>query len=152
MDASSVSKEDFIGSYQAIGSVKKGDYVMIEDRPCQVRSITVSKTGKHGSAKAIITAIDIFNDKKYITSGTTSDNIPVPKVSKEEVMLMDISEDMKQLTVLDDKNLTDELRFYADDELRDKICIDFKTGKELTLTVLKSIQIEKVIDSRVNKD
>jgi translation initiation factor 5A len=146
------SKEDFIGSYQAIGSVKKGDYVMIEDRPCQVRSITISKTGKHGSAKAIITGIDIFNSKKYITSGTTSDNIAVPKVIKEELLLVDISSDLTQLTVMDDLNHTSELNFLAEDELKGKIIQDFKREKELMLTVLKAIQIEKIIDSRANKD
>lgn len=144
--------EDFIGSYQAIGSVKKGDYVMIEDRPNQVRSLSVSKTGKHGSAKAIITGIDIFNGKKSITSGTTSDNIAIPKVVKEEVMLIDISSDLTQLTVMDDTNTTSEIQLYADEELKDKIQSDFKRGKEVMLTVLKALQIEKIVESRVNKD
>lgn len=37
---------------------------MINDRPCRVVEVTTSKPGKHGHAKANITAIDIFNGKK----------------------------------------------------------------------------------------
>ena len=47
------------------GAIKKGMYILIKDNPCKVVEVTTSKTGKHGHAKAHITAIDIFTGKKY---------------------------------------------------------------------------------------
>lgn len=37
------------------GSLKKGDLVMIKGHPCKVMSFSTAKTGKHGSAKAMVT-------------------------------------------------------------------------------------------------
>ncbi|MFH0956783.1 MAG: translation initiation factor IF-5A, partial [Candidatus Aenigmatarchaeota archaeon] len=45
-------------------SLKPGNYVMIDDEPCKVQSITLSKPGKHGSSKARLDAVGVFDDKK----------------------------------------------------------------------------------------
>ena len=42
------------------GEVKKGGFVMLKEKPCKVISVTTSKTGKHGHAKATITGTCIF--------------------------------------------------------------------------------------------
>ena len=42
------------------GSLKKGDFIMIKGHPCKILEVTTSKTGKHGHAKANITATDII--------------------------------------------------------------------------------------------
>ena len=47
------------------GQVKKGMFAMLKDRPCKVIDVSVSKTGKHGHAKARLTGTDVFNGKKY---------------------------------------------------------------------------------------
>ena len=58
------------------GNLKKGDYVLAKDQfPCKVIEMTTSKTGKHGHAKAHITCIDIFTDKKYEINEPTSHNL-----------------------------------------------------------------------------
>jgi translation initiation factor 5A len=45
------------------GELKKGMHVVIKGHPCKVVDISTSKTGKHGHAKANITALDIFTNK-----------------------------------------------------------------------------------------
>lgn len=47
------------------GDLKKNDYVVIKGHPCKISDISFSKTGKHGHAKANLTAYDIFTNKKY---------------------------------------------------------------------------------------
>ena len=44
--------------------------------------ISISKTGKHGHAKAHMVGIDIFTGKKYEEMATTSHNIEIPFVEK----------------------------------------------------------------------
>lgn len=49
-------------------SVSSGSMVMIEGEPCEVRSMSKSSPGKHGSAKCKIKARGIFDDKdRHIT-------------------------------------------------------------------------------------
>jgi len=44
---------------------RKGVYVIMKDCPCKVADLKVSKTGKHGHAKANMTGYDIITGKKY---------------------------------------------------------------------------------------
>ena len=44
----------------------------------QVMSISTSKTGKHGHAKASFVAMDIFTGRRYEDSQPTSHNVAVP--------------------------------------------------------------------------
>jgi translation initiation factor 5A len=47
-----------------VGSLRVGGYMIIDGEPCHILDITKSKPGKHGSAKARITAIGVFDGAK----------------------------------------------------------------------------------------
>jgi len=47
-----------------VGSLRVGGYMLIEGEPCHIVDIQKSKPGKHGSAKARITAIGLFDGVK----------------------------------------------------------------------------------------
>ena len=47
-----------------VGSLKVGGYMLIDSEPCRIVDITKSKPGKHGSAKARIVAIGLFDGVK----------------------------------------------------------------------------------------
>jgi translation initiation factor 5A len=47
-----------------VGSLRVGGYMIIEGEPCHIVDIQKSKPGKHGSAKARITAIGLFDGVK----------------------------------------------------------------------------------------
>merc|ERR1712187_253773 len=47
------------------GDIKKGMYAMLKREPCKVVEVAISKTGKHGHAKAAFVGIHIFTGKKY---------------------------------------------------------------------------------------
>ncbi len=50
------------------GKLRNGSFVMIEGEPCEVRSVSKSSPGKHGSAKAKIKARGLFDEKdRHIT-------------------------------------------------------------------------------------
>lgn len=44
---------------------RKGTYVIMKDCPCKVADLKISKTGKHGHAKANMTGYDVVTNKKY---------------------------------------------------------------------------------------
>src|SRR5512136_2398022 len=47
-----------------VGELRVGGYMMIEGEPCKIVDISKSKPGKHGSAKARIVAIGVFDNQK----------------------------------------------------------------------------------------
>ena len=47
-----------------VGELRVGGYMMIDGEPCKIMDIAKSKPGKHGSAKARIVAIGIFDGQK----------------------------------------------------------------------------------------
>ena len=50
-----------------VGTLKKGSHVVIQGNPCKIDDYSVSKQGKHGSAKMHIIASDIFTGKRFET-------------------------------------------------------------------------------------
>jgi len=47
-----------------VGSLRVGSYVMVDDEPCRIVDLTKSKPGKHGSTKARVVAIGVFDGAK----------------------------------------------------------------------------------------
>jgi hypothetical protein len=46
-------------------AIKPNDIIVINNKPCKVVHSNTSKTGKHGSAKILITGVDILTGKMY---------------------------------------------------------------------------------------
>lgn len=69
-------------------------YILIDNHPCKITNMSTSKPGKHGSAKINFIGIDIFTEKKYEHSITTTHNVESPIVNKNEYQLLDIDEDI----------------------------------------------------------
>ena len=66
------------------GQIKKGMFALLNDKPCRILEVTVSKTGKHGHAKCHFTGIDIFTGKKVEGLESSTHNMNAPFVSKKE--------------------------------------------------------------------
>ena len=71
--------------------LKVGRFVVIDDVPCKVVSIDMSKPGKHGAAKMRIVAIGIFDGQKktLLAPSDASVQVPVIKKSTEQVISME---------------------------------------------------------------
>lgn len=79
-----------------IGALKTNSVIMIEGEPCRVVSIEKSKPGKHGSAKARVVAIGIFDDVKRSIVSPADSMIESPLVNKRRAQVITVS-DMVQL-------------------------------------------------------
>ncbi len=80
-------------------SLKPGRYCMFEGVAYVVKSIQLSKPGKHGAMKARIEAVSIIGDKKVIKLMPGSDNVDVPVIEKKNAQVISIAEDTA--TVMD---------------------------------------------------
>ena len=65
-----------------IRTLKVGRYASVDEKAYKILSISKSKPGKHGSAKARIEMEDIFTGQKKSHVGTVTDSIHVPLIEK----------------------------------------------------------------------
>ena len=73
-----------------IRTLKIGRYVAIDNDAFKILSMSKSKPGKHGSAKARIELEDIFTGQKRSHVGTVTDNIQVPMIEKGSAIITHI--------------------------------------------------------------
>lgn len=132
------------------GNLKKGSLVMIKGHPCKVVSFSTAKTGKHGSAKAMITGIDIFTSNKYECTFSTSENVDAPVLTRVEYTLINIDEDGYTTLMKADGSTKEDLKMPTDEWLKDvhdKIREIFDAAtNECLVTVIASMGQEKIID------
>lgn len=131
-------------------SLKKGDFIIIQEQPCKVTEITFAKTGKHGHAKASITATNIFNGKRLEDGCPSTANVDCPEVVRNDYDLLDITDD-DYLTLLNaDGEEKNDLKVPAD-EVGAKIKEMFAKDLELIVTVQQAFGIEQAIDVKESK-
>ena len=84
-----------------IGSLKVGQHLVIEGKPYRIVSYEKSKPGKHGSAKARIVAINIFDGNKKSIVSPVSAKTEIPIIDKRSAQVVSISGESLQLMDLE---------------------------------------------------
>ncbi|MGB1697034.1 MAG: translation initiation factor IF-5A [Thermoplasmatota archaeon] len=77
--------------------LKEGRYMLIEDEPCKIDSISKSKPGKHGAAKVRIEGRSIFTGSKKSYMGSVTDKIWVPVMDRRGAQILAVMGDTAQL-------------------------------------------------------
>jgi len=65
-----------------VGSLKTGSYVIVDEEPCRIVDLTKSKPGKHGSAKARVVSIGVFDGVKRSFVKPVDAKVDVPMIDK----------------------------------------------------------------------
>jgi len=84
-----------------IRTLKVGRYVAVDDSAYKILSMSKSKPGKHGSAKARLELEDIFTGQKRSHVGTVTDTIYVPVIEKGTAIITHIQGD--EVNAMDNK-------------------------------------------------
>ncbi|MCK4440299.1 translation initiation factor IF-5A, partial [Candidatus Bathyarchaeota archaeon] len=74
-----------------VGSLREGRYIIVDGEPCRIVGITKSKPGKHGSAKARIVAIGIFDGAKRSFVKPVDANVEVPMINKRSGQVFSVT-------------------------------------------------------------
>jgi translation initiation factor 5A len=80
-----------------VRTLKPGRYVLIDDVPCKIQSISTSKPGKHGAAKAKIDAVSIFDGSKKSLMAPVTEKVFVPMIDKRIAQVVAVMGDHVQL-------------------------------------------------------
>lgn len=119
----------------AAGQIKKGQHAILKDRPCKVLNVSVSKTGKHGHAKAHFHGDDVFTGKKYEDVQSTTHTMYQPVLEQNMYDLIDI-DDEDFMNLMDEDGTTREDLKLPENDLGKQIQKDFSNSKDLSVTVL----------------
>jgi translation initiation factor 5A len=101
-----------------VRTLKVGRYVIIDDEPCKIMSISTSKPGKHGEAKARIEAIGIFDGQKRSVVHPVKHKVQVPLIDKRSAQIVALMGENVQLMDLETYQ-TFEMKIP--DEFRDQL-------------------------------
>src|SRR3989344_6076695 len=72
--------------------VKIGTNIIVDGMPCTVKSIDVSKTGKHGASKCRIEAIGIMNGQKKVIAVPGHERFEVPLIEKKKGQVLSVGD------------------------------------------------------------
>lgn len=84
-----------------VRELKEGRYILIDEQPCKIVSISTSKPGKHGEAKARIEAVGVFDGSKRSIVHPVKHKIQIPQMDKRKAQVLSMSGDEVQLMDLE---------------------------------------------------
>jgi translation initiation factor 5A len=97
------------------GGIKAGNFIIMENAACKVVDVQISKSGKHGHAKARITAVGLLDGKKRVEVMPCHDTVEVPIISKKSAQILSIIGDKASVMDVEtyetfELDIPDELR------------------------------------------
>jgi translation initiation factor 5A len=103
-----------------VGALRVGSYVIIDGEPCKIVNYTKSKPGKHGSAKARIVAIGVFDESKKTIVKPVSAQVDVPLIEKKTGQVIALLPSTVQLMDMETYGMI-EAPYPEDEELKPKL-------------------------------
>ncbi|HDM36672.1 MAG TPA: translation initiation factor IF-5A [Candidatus Syntrophoarchaeum butanivorans] len=119
-----------------VRTLKKGKYIMVDDEPCVIIGLSTSKPGKHGSAKARIDAVGIFDNQKRSIVQPVTAKVYVPIVERRSGQVLSVRGNIVQLMDMEDYST---IEIETTDDMLEKI----EVGKEIPyITSMGKYKIE----------
>ena len=82
---------------QEIRELKPNRYILLDEEPCRIVSIQMSKPGKHGEAKARLEAIGLFDEQKRSVVHPVTHKVRVPMIYKKKAQILSVHGNLAQL-------------------------------------------------------
>jgi translation initiation factor 5A len=122
----------------SVGSLKKGDTIIIDGNACKITDTTTSRPGKHGHAKVNMMAVGMLDGKKRNLVMPGHDKVEAPVVEKKNAQVLSISG--KMANVMD----TESYETF-DLEIPEELKADVKEGSEVLYWILMGMQVMKQV-------
>jgi translation initiation factor 5A len=97
---------------------KPGTNIILDGVPYTVKSMDISKTGKHGAHKCKVEAISMLGDKKKVFVIPGTDRFEVPLVEKRKAQVLSISD--SKISVMDLESF-ETIELECPDEIKPEI-------------------------------
>jgi len=105
-----------------VSRLKPGRYIILDGEPCRIVNVTVSSPGKHGSAKARIEAVGVFDKKVRSIVKPTHDQVDVPIIDKRTAQVIAMTPDTVQIMDMETYQLYDvPIETGVDESIKDQL-------------------------------
>ncbi|TFF84368.1 MAG: translation initiation factor IF-5A [Promethearchaeota archaeon] len=103
-----------------IQKLKSGQYIMVDEEPCVIKSTERSKSGKHGHAKVRVVCVGVFDNNKKSITIPSGHMVEVPEINKGTAQINFIEDAIINIMDLESYQSMD-VRWPTDEELVAKI-------------------------------
>jgi translation initiation factor 5A len=103
-----------------VGTLRVGGYVIVDNEPCRVSSLTKSKPGKHGAAKARVVAVGVFDGTKRTFVKPVDAQIEIPMIEKKTGQVLALMPSTVQIMDLENYEVF-EATYPEDEKLKQKL-------------------------------
>ncbi len=111
-----------------VRNLRPNGYMIIDDEPCKILSISTSKPGKHGEAKARIEAVGLFDGQKRSVVHPVKHKVGVPMIDKRQAQVITASGEAAQIMDLETYETFD---IVVDEEYKGKL----EAGQEINYMI-----------------
>ncbi|HLC90730.1 MAG TPA: translation initiation factor IF-5A [Candidatus Nanoarchaeia archaeon] len=129
---------DYEKKLVSVGTLKKGDTIILEGSPCKITDTATSRPGKHGHAKVNLTAVGILDGKKRQTVMPGHDKVEAPIIEKKNAQVLSVSGNMASV-------MDAETYETFDMEIPEELRKDVKEGVEVLYWVIMGANVMKQI-------
>lgn len=122
----------------SVGSLKKGDTIIIDGVACKITDMSTSRPGKHGHAKVNMMAVGLLDDKKRNLVMPGHDKVETPIIEKKSAQVLSISGN--------NANVMDMESYETFDmEIPEELKGDVSEGKEVLYWSLMGLKVMKQV-------
>lgn len=122
----------------SVGTLKKGDTIIIDDAPCKITDTATSRPGKHGHAKVNLTAVGILDGKKRNIVMPGHDRVEAPIIEKKTAQILSITGNKA--------NVMDMATFETFEmEIPEELTAEVKEGVEVLYWEIMGMKVMKQV-------
>ena len=122
----------------SVGTLKKGETIILDGAPCRITDMSTSRPGKHGHAKVNMTAVGILDGKKRQTVMPGHDKVEAPIIEKKTAQVLSVTGDKA--------NVMDSESFETFDmEIPEELKAELKEGVEVLYWMIMGAKVIKQI-------
>ncbi len=103
-----------------IQKLKTGQYIMVDEEPCIIKSTERSKSGKHGHAKVRVVCVGMFDNNKRSLTIPSGHMVDIPEIMKGNAQINFIEESSINIMDLESYESLD-VDWPQDEELKKKL-------------------------------
>ncbi|MBT4445810.1 translation initiation factor IF-5A [archaeon] len=122
----------------SVGSLKRGDTIIIDGHACKVTDTTTSRPGKHGHAKVNMMAVGLLDGKKRNLVMPGHDKVEAPIIEKKTAQVLGITGN--QASVMDGESFE-----TFDLEIPDELKAEVAEGKNVLYWELMGLKVMKQV-------
>ncbi|MEJ2249791.1 MAG: translation initiation factor IF-5A [Candidatus Lokiarchaeota archaeon] len=105
---------------EEIQKLKSGNYIMVDDEPCIIKSTERSKSGKHGHAKVRVVCVGVFDENKRSLTIPSGHQVEVPEIVKGNAQINFIEDNV--INIMDTTSYESfDVRWPDEEEMKKKL-------------------------------